>query len=356
MQSKFAPGFYSQKKECSYNDLTVKGEIPDWLSGSLLRTGPALFELEKQSYNHWYDGLAMLYKFSFLNGNVGFDCKYLKSDAYELGTSSGKVKIKEWATDPCKNIFQTVKSYFVAPRITDNGNINILQYGDEFLATSETPLPIIFDPVTLETKEHAHYTDSLQGQIDPSHPHYDSEGNVYSYLLKYSLFSKYQIYKMNNGSRNREIIAEINVRQPAYMHSFAKTENYLILAEFPFIVHPLEMKFGDKPLIANYKWKPSLGTTYQVIDLRSGEVRKFEGDAVFAFHHVNAFEEGEKIHLDMVCFDDSHIVEELYLESLRSNEKTNAAGTLCRATICLSSDNKPVIHSTMHEQSRITPY
>ncbi len=333
MESKFAPGFYSQEKEFSLRDIEVKGDIPDWLSGALLRTGPALFSLEHQQYNHWYDGLAMLYKFAFHDGKVDFACKYLQSDAYLKARETGQVCFKEWATDPCQTIFEQFKAFVVEPELTDNGNINIIQYGDELLATSETPLPLCFDEDSLETREHAHYTDSLEGQIEPSHPHYDREGRVYSYLLKYGLFSKYQVYRMDPDTMEREVIASIRVRTPAYMHSFAMTENYAVLVEFPFIVRPIEMRFTTKPLIENFKWKPDRGTRYQVIDLKSGNVTTYHGTAVFAFHHVNAYEENGSLLVDMICYEDASVVEELYLNKLRSNDPTHADGKLHRARI-----------------------
>jgi len=340
----FAPGFCTQDRELRYDQLTVEGDFPEWLSGSLLRTGPALFELEHQSYNHWYDGLAMLYKFSFSQGNVGFTCKYLQSEAYLKARENGKAHFKEWATDPCKTIFEQAMSYFVAPNLTDNGNINIISYGEELLATSETPLPVIFDKDNLDTKGRFEFDDDLNGHIDPAHPHYDAEGNVYSYLLKYGLLSTYQIYRMQSGSRKREVIAEISTRQPAYMHSFAKTENYLILTEFPFIVSPMELKFGDKPLIENYHWKPEEGTQIQVIDLNDGSVSTYQAPAFFAFHHVNAYEEKDQVIIDVVTFENADVVRALYLDELRSNRHTHAAGYLSRITIDLSGSQEATMH------------
>lgn len=333
MESKFAPGFYSQEKEFSFKDLDVKGDIPDWLSGALLRTGPALFSLEHQQYNHWYDGLAMLYKFAFNDGKVDFACKYLKSKAYQEAKETGYVRYKEWATDPCQTIFQKFKSYIVEPSLTDNGHINIIQYGDELLATSETPLPIEFDEDTLETLDYAHYTDNLKGQIEPSHPHYDKNGWVYSYFLKYGLFSKYQIYRMDPETMFREKITDIHVRTPAYIHSFALTPNYLVLVEFPFVVKPVRMRFTSKPLIENFKWRPERGTRYQVVNLNDGEVKTYHGAPLFAFHHVNAFEQEGNLLVDMVTYDDASVVEELYLDKLRSNDPTYAQGHLTRARI-----------------------
>lgn len=333
--SKFAPGFQTLSPESRYDRLSVEGQFPDWLSGSLLRTGPAIFELEHQCYNHWFDGLAALHKFTFAGNRVSYANRFLKSRSYKEAMKNGKVSIKEFATDPCRDLFQKVMSFMKAPALTDNGNICIIRYDDLWLATSETPLPIIFDTDSLETLEHFDFQDELDGQIEPAHPHYDGAGNVYNYLLKFGLESTYFVFQLDRGKKARKVLAEIPAPNPSYMHSLGMTENYLILTEFPKIVNPLEMKFGDKPLIENYHWKPELGTKYQVVDKRDGTVKVFEGDPVFAFHHVNAFEEGDKLLVDIVAFEDAGVLDSLYLKELRNNQPTHAAGRLHRATIDL---------------------
>lgn len=336
----FAPGFCSQQKEITQHGLKIEGKFPEWLEGSLFRTGPAVFELEHQDYKHWFDGLAMIYKYQFKNGQVDFACKFLKSKAYQEAKSTGYVSVKEWATDPCKSIFEKAMAYVSAPPLTDNGNINIIRYDDELMATSETPLPIHFDMDSLETLGYEPYDDELEGQIDPAHPHY-RDGDTYSYLLKYHLVSKYQIYRMKKGSRKREVLATIETKHPCYMHSFAMTENYLILAEIPFTVNPIGMKFGDKPLMDSYHWQPDKGVLYQVLDLRDGSIKTYTGDAYFCFHHVNAYEEGSKLILDLLAFENADVVEALYLKNLRCNEPTDAAAHLSRVVIDLSTDLKP---------------
>jgi len=45
--------------------LEVSGTLPSWLEGALLRTGPSKFEVGARTYNHWFDGLAMLHRFVF---------------------------------------------------------------------------------------------------------------------------------------------------------------------------------------------------------------------------------------------------------------------------------------------------
>ena len=39
------------------------GKIPEWLTGSLLRNGPGLFEFEHQKAEHAFDGMAMIRRY-----------------------------------------------------------------------------------------------------------------------------------------------------------------------------------------------------------------------------------------------------------------------------------------------------
>ena len=60
-------------------DAEIEGEVPQWLKGDLLRVGPGKFEWGNMSYNHWFDGDAILNRFSIENGNVKFSSRFLRS-------------------------------------------------------------------------------------------------------------------------------------------------------------------------------------------------------------------------------------------------------------------------------------
>src|SRR5215468_9802052 len=109
------------------------------------------------------------------------------------------------------------------------------------------------------------------------------------------------------------------------------SERYLVLAEFPLVVNPLWLKFSGKPFIRNYQWKPERGVRFHIVEKETGQVaRTALSPAVFAFHHVNAFEEGEEVVVDIVAFPDSSVIDQLYLERLRSAEPLTATGKLTR--------------------------
>jgi carotenoid cleavage dioxygenase-like enzyme len=107
----------------------------------------------------------------------------------------------------------------------------------------------------------------------------------------------------------REVIAKIPVKRPAYMHSFAVTENYIIFTEFPVLIKPFELILGTKPFIKNFTWEPEKGTGFIVVDRHHGNViGRYVTKPFFAFHHVNAFEKENQIHLDIVTYENGDIV------------------------------------------------
>ena len=112
MSHQFVHGFSSQTQEITYDRLAVKGSVPQWLSGNLLRNGPAQFEVGPQQFRHWFDGLAMLHRFSFHQGEVSYANKFLQSPAFRTAQQTGKISYAEFATDPCRSIFKRVTSAF----------------------------------------------------------------------------------------------------------------------------------------------------------------------------------------------------------------------------------------------------
>src|SRR6476620_1826926 len=94
-------GFDSLEEETHLDGLPVRGELPPWLQGSLIRTGPAKWEVGDRTMNHWFDGFAMLHRFSFAEGDVSYANRFLESRAYRAARDQGRIAYSEFATDPC---------------------------------------------------------------------------------------------------------------------------------------------------------------------------------------------------------------------------------------------------------------
>jgi beta,beta-carotene 9',10'-dioxygenase len=208
-----------------------------------------------------------------------------------------------------------------APTLTDNCNVNVLPFGGETVAFTETTLPMRFAPDTLTTLGVFGYVPSLRGQVSIAHAHYDAaRRRHYSYMVEFGLHRVYRLFAVTDDG-GREVVAELPVDLPAYMHSFAMTERYLVLVEFPLVVSALALKFSGRPFIENYHWEPERGLRFHVVDKASGRVVKTaKADAAFAFHHVNAFEQEDGLVIDMIVYPDATIIEQLYLARLRAGK------------------------------------
>jgi beta,beta-carotene 9',10'-dioxygenase len=307
-------GFTSQDEETTVDRLPVTGEVPAWLTGALVRVTPALLEVGGRRLAHWFDGIAMLNRFGFADGKVSYGSRFLESRVYQ-DAKEGEWRHGGFATDPCRSLFKRVQHIF-SPSATDNPNVNLARIGERYIAMTETPMPVEFDPETLDTIGHLDYADELKAHVTTAHPHHDRERDeLVNYVARFSRVSEYVLYGMPAGSTKRRVIARMPVKEPAYMHAFGMSERHLILAEYPFRANPLKMAFGGKPFIENYTWRPDEPARFQVFDRASGDLRgTYETDAFFCFHHVNAFERGGELVIDLCAYEDPSIIDALSLD------------------------------------------
>jgi beta,beta-carotene 9',10'-dioxygenase len=335
-------GFSTLEHEVAVDELPLTGELPGWLSGSLLRTGPAKFEVGGtaaegggQHMRHWFDGLAMLHRFTIDGGRVSYGNRFLESRSYKAAREEGRIVYGEFATDPCRSLFKRVQTLFSKSALPDNANVNVTRLGERFIAMTETPLPVQFDPGTLRAAGVRPY--EAPGQLSTAHPHSErASGAMLNYAAKLGPRSSYRFFEVGPRATRPRVIASLPVREPAYMHSFGLTERWFVLAEFPYVVNPLALALSGRPYIENYRWKPELGTRFTLVDRVSGAANGgFQTDACFAFHHVNAYEDGGEVVVDLCTTPDAGIVEDLYLDRLRAGKPVTPA-TLTRFRLGLA--------------------
>jgi beta,beta-carotene 9',10'-dioxygenase len=327
-------GFVTQDEETTAEQLPLSGELPGWLAGTLVRVTPALLDPGGIPVRHWFDGLAMLHAFGFEGGKVSYGSRFLESRAYKRVRETGKLHGRGFATDPCRSIFERAAALF-DPQMTDNCNVNVTRLGERWVAMTETPIAIEFDPDTLATLGSVEWA----GRTDhaTAHPHYDFERReAISYSAHFGARSSYRLWAIPDGTTRRRETARVPVREPAYMHSFGLTKRYAVLFDTPLKVNPLRLALGGKPFIENYEWQPELGSRFLVIDRESGELAaSVDAEPFFTFHQANTFQEDGELVVDLVGWDDPSIIDQLYLENLRG-ERLGKAGQLRRYRLPLS--------------------
>jgi carotenoid cleavage dioxygenase-like enzyme len=327
-------GLQTLEEEIDSRPLEVDGTLPEWLGGTLVRVTPALLDPGGTPLRHWFDGLAMLNAFTISGDGVSYASRFLDSQAYRNVREHGETRMRTFGSDPCRTIFQRVSSLF-SPRMTDNCNVNVKRLGERWVALTETPIAIEFDPETLATIGPRNWAGkSDQGT---AHPHYDfGRREAVSYSVRFGPSSSYRLFATPDGSDERREVAKLPAREPAYMHSFALTDRYAVLIEQPLVVNPLKLALGKRSFIESYEWKPERGTRFLVIDRETGTLRATaEAEALFTFHTVNAFEEEGELVVDLVAYDDASIIDDLLLDNLRENGSPMATGSLRRYRLAL---------------------
>jgi beta,beta-carotene 9',10'-dioxygenase len=315
--SDYSLGFETLENEVELDKAPVSGSIPSWLSGTLLRTGPAKFEVGEQKYNHWFDGLGMLHRFTMSAGAVSYGNKFIQSRAYMHAMENDQISFREFGTDPDPERYKQVSQGFEPPG-TDNAIINIVKIRDKILATTQMPLPIEIDPETLQTIGNFDFDDNLPDGFTTPHPLVDQEGG-YLYNITTSLDPPVSHNLYRYDGTNRELLTTIPTDAPAFVNSFALTERYVIFVEQPYRLDYMSLIAGGKAFANCFDWRPDEPCRFWIIDKSDGEVlRTFETDAFFFLHIINAYMDDDGFVVDMITYRDPKIIKALYLDNLRS--------------------------------------
>ncbi|XP_061549307.1 beta,beta-carotene 15,15'-dioxygenase [Phycodurus eques] len=324
----------------------VKGCVPTWLHGTLIRNGPALFSVGDSEYNHWFDGMSLIHSFTFKDGEVFYRSKFLKSHTYKKNIKADRIVVSEFGTmvypDPCKNIFSRVFTHLsnIIPDFTDNNMINIIRYGQDYYASSEINYMNQINPVTLGTIGRINYRDHIAINLATAHPHYDDEGNTYNMGTAIIGLGppKYVIFKVpadasgnpeqkNPALRQVQQICSLPFRSklfPSYFHSFGMTENFIIFVEQPFKLDVVKLAtayFRGINWGSCLKFDKDHPTFFHLFSRTTGKRVStcFYGDALVAFHHINAYETDDHVVFDLIAYKDSNLYDMFYMKILRMN-------------------------------------
>jgi carotenoid cleavage dioxygenase-like enzyme len=311
-------GFHSLTTEIHDHRPPIEGTIPDWLSGTLIRNGPGRFEAGDRRVNHWFDGLAMLRRYAFRDGRLQYSNRFLRTDAYR-DAMKGRLT-GQFGTDTrgWRRILETVTSLGL-PEPTDNTNVHVARIDGEYVALTEAPSRIAFDPETLATRGRFAFNDDLPEHITAAHlvddPHRDE---LVGFATQFGRTPQYHLYRLQQNSRTREIIASIDANGPAYIHDCSVTTDHVVLVESPLVLSVFRaLNPFSEGAIDMLDWQPERNTRVIVVDRDTGEVVADPTlPPVFSFHHVNAYVDDETVVLDIVEFPNDDIVYSMALTEL----------------------------------------
>ena len=353
MTNEYALGFRSVEDEHQNLLVDVEGSVPNWLDGSLLRNGPAKFDVGGERVEHWFDGLGMLTRFAFDGGAIEYSNRFLRSEEYRDVTERGRLSGSQFGTTN-GGVLGGLRDRLL-PTITDNANVNVVDVGGRYVAITETQIGIEFDPTTLRTVGRYPF-DDLDGQMMTAHPHVDPRnGETVTLTTRFGRTSDYRFYRLPRGADRFRFVGALATDRPSYVHSFALTADHVVLVEFPFDVHPLQLLVpSTEAFIERYQWRPSEGTRFAIVDRESGAVvSESMAEPFFAFHHVNAFEDGGEVVVDVAAFDEPSVIDSLYLENLELGPFPAIDGELRRYRVPVGGG--PIERETLYANGMTLP-
>ena len=306
----------------------IRGHLPEWLRGSLLLNGPAVWGLSEAGYRHWFDGLALLHRIRFEAGGVRMHNRFLDSEDARLSRQRGRPELGGYGTPVVGGLLSHIL-HLLNPRRTDNGCVVISPCDGQWLALTESDRVMRFDPETLATLGEWRWADKHKLPLMAAHPCVDARGRWWNVGVKFGRECEYVLVSADKSGA-REVKARIPVARPGYLHAFALSARHAVIWECAWRAHPLRFLFGVESYAAHFDWMPELGSRLHAVDLADGSVRSWSAPPLFVFHAAQAFEQGPDVVVDL-CLTDKPLDEQFDMQRLRSGSGAADSAAAIRA-------------------------
>jgi torulene dioxygenase len=190
------------------------------------------------------------------------------------------------------------------------------------------------DPVTLDPIESTNYgavvPEVSNSRTSAAHSAVDPEtGELFNYALKFGRVATYTLFKLTPPTAEKpaghKVLATITDAPAAFIHSVCLTKKYFVFCvwQADYTLNGATIPYHKNLTESFRSWDPKRKTLWYIIDRENGGVvRKIESGTFFAFHHINSYDDGDDIIVDLVTFPTHEVVHSFYLDLLRSSTAT----------------------------------
>lgn len=311
-----ARGFLSGASEIDDACVSVQGDLPSWLAGTLLLNGPALWELPGGRLEHWFDGYGMWHALRIDATGVRYRSRFAASESFRRSRAAGMPVYGEFGSPNPAGLFARLK----APQVTDNPAVVMARHGDRWASVTETPCLTYFDPASLETLARLDLGRSGEAmQLMSAHGFTLADGSYLNVAAELGPRCTIKLFRLSPGATKPKVLASFKIPKAGYLHGFALAPGHALVWETALRVNALGLRFGRKAYADYLHWEPRGGSAIHALALDSGARRSWRIPPMMAFHATQAWVDGSDFVLDMAIYEDRHIVDDLRLERRRAD-------------------------------------
>ncbi|PYD75075.1 carotenoid oxygenase family protein [Novacetimonas pomaceti] len=263
----------SVTRELTAEGLEIRGVLPPGLSGTLYRNGPN--PRFPGGDAHWFLGDGMVHAMTLGPGGASYRNRWV--------VPAGQA------------------------RLLGKANTNIIRHGGRMMALEEAHAPVMFDP-------HPHPPPGATGPMPAAwhvgtapftaHPKHDPHTGELVFFGYAADGPWSDAIRCGTLAPSGRLTWETRIRAPfcSMIHDMAVTPDHVLL---PVLALVGRADRTDRSGFG-FAWQPELGGRLAL--LRRGgdgrDVRWFDAPPGYAFHIVNAWEEGGRLFLDLLVYDE----------------------------------------------------
>jgi carotenoid cleavage dioxygenase-like enzyme len=278
--------------EADIFDLEIHGELPRELKGVWYRMTPDPQYPPKLGDDIFISGDGMMSSFRFEDGHVDYKSRYVRTERFVA-----ERKARRGLFGAYRNRFTDDPSVAGLDRTVSN--TTPIWHAGKLLASKEDALPYELDPITLETKGRYDWGGKLKTQTVTAHPKIDPRTGELLFFGYEAGGDATRDIAFCVADKHGKLISEEWFEQPlpAMIHDFAVTEDYVVFPAFPTLTDLDRMKAGGLHWMSDI----SKDCYVAVIPRKTGvkDIRWFKRPGGQFFHVINAWNEGEQIHVDL---------------------------------------------------------
>jgi all-trans-8'-apo-beta-carotenal 15,15'-oxygenase len=271
-----------------------------WLSGTAYWNGPARFQRGALPYRHWLDGDGMVLA-------VRFGADVTVSHRFVRGR---KFAAEEEVAAP---LFRTFGTGFTGDRLERVGiaspvNVSVYQWAGRLLAYGEQGLPWELDPHTLATVAEFTFGGALNA-VSPwsAHPACDRDsGDLFGFGVSFSP-AEPCLHFYRFAPAPAPAPPELRFRRrlplpyPCSIHDFGLSGRHAVFHVAPYLLDVAAVLRDGATVMDALRWEPERGSQLLIADRDSGsEVARLPIAGDYCLHHINAFEDGPHLVVDIL--------------------------------------------------------